>query len=158
MGLVSGSGSVGLGAQTRRREAWGLEVLSEEWGDEAAEEDLSTAGLGKTRPEENKELSSEVEWNPVSDAKKGLENGEEGENHPVGHPLGLIDLGRREEGIQAVVARNEESGQVGQSLASEVEGNEEEVKSTVVHLSQYSSLSVEGTLEKIVTYARPPTT
>ena len=158
MCLVSGSGSVGLRAQARRREAWGLEVLSEEWGDEAAEEDLSTTGLGKTRPEENEELSSKVEWHPVGDAEEGLKDGEEGENHPVGHPLGLIDLGRGEEGTQAVVAWNKESGQVGQSLASEVEGNEEEVKSTAVISSQYSSLSMVGTLEKIITYARPPTT
>lgn len=99
MSLVSGNGSVDLGAETCRGEAWRLEILSEEWGNEAAEEDLSTAGLGKTRPEENEELSSEVEWHPVGDAEEGLEDGEEGENHPVGHPLGLINLGRGEEGI-----------------------------------------------------------
>lgn len=106
-----------------------MEVFCEKWGDEASEKNLSTHGLGKTTPDDNEELSSEVEWDPVGDAEEGLEDGEECKYHPVGDPLGTLELSVGEEGTQAVVAWNDEPGQVGQGLAAEVEGNKEKVKS-----------------------------
>jgi len=45
-----------------------------------------------------------------------------------GEPLGVVRLGRREEGIERVVDRDGEAGQVCQELAAEVKDDEKEVQ------------------------------
>lgn len=45
-----------------------------------------------------------------------------------GQPLGVVLLVRSEQGIDGVVARDNETGKVGQELTTEVEDDEEEVE------------------------------
>jgi len=128
--VASNRGCINLGTESRRRETRGLEIFSKKRGQETAEKNLCTTGLGKASPEKNEELGSKVEWHPVCDAENRFENREECKNNPVGDPLVLVDLRKGEESTQAVVAWNDKTGQICQCLAPEVESNKEEIEST----------------------------
>lgn len=67
---------------------------------------------------------------PVDGVDGALENGQEGIGDPVGQPVGVIGLIGSEEGLERVVAGNDEAGKVDKELASDVEEDEEEIKGT----------------------------
>jgi len=124
-GLASG---VGLSAEVGGSGASLGEVAREDGLEERAENHLSTSSLGKSHPEDEDELEGVVEGEPVAGVDGALENGQEGKCYPVCEPLGVIDLARGEQGLQRVVAGNDESGNVDKELSSNVEEDEEEVE------------------------------
>lgn len=107
-----------------------LKVTSKEWLEEAAENDLGTASLGKGHPKDEDKLEGVVEGKPVDSRNQALDDGEEGKDDPVGQPLGVIGLGSREQGLEGVVGGDDETGSVDKKLASNVEEDEEEVQGT----------------------------
>jgi len=126
-GLVRG-GRVGLGAQVGGRRAGAREVAGEDRLDEGAEDELGSTGLRKGQPQREDELEGVVEWEPVHGVDGRFKDGQEGEDNPVGQPLGVIRLARTEKGIERVVAWDDEAGEVGQEGAGNVEEDEEEVE------------------------------
>lgn len=125
MGLASG---VDLGAEVGGSGARLGEVAGEDWLDEGAEDDLSAGGLGKRHPEDEDELEGVVEGEPVDGADCALKDGQKGVDDPVRQPLSVIDLAGAEQGIERVVAGNDEAGNVDEELAGNVEEDEEEVE------------------------------
>jgi len=120
---------VGLGAQTAgSRASTTLEVTAESRGKERAEDDVGATEGGQREPQEEDKLESEVKGEPVNDADKALNHGEEGEDDPVGQPLRVVGLGRGEEGTERIVGGNGETSEVGQELATEVEDDKEKVE------------------------------
>lgn len=107
-----------------------LEVSAEHGGQEGTEDELGTTEGGERKPQKEDELEGEVEGEPVDNADKALNDTEEGENDPVGKPLGIIRRARSEESIQGVVSRDEEARDVGQELTTQVEDDQEQVEST----------------------------
>ena len=90
--LISEPGeALRLCAESSRRKAWCSKVLGEKGSQEAAENGLGTRSLGKPAPEEEEQLHGIVEWDPVCDAEQGLEQREEGKDHPVCDPLGAVN-------------------------------------------------------------------
>jgi hypothetical protein len=45
-----------------------------------------------------------------------------------GQPLSVIDLARAEESIKRIISRDDESGEVGKNLSSEIEEDKEKIK------------------------------
>jgi len=84
---------------------WGAagEVAGEDWLEEGAEDDLGTAGLGKSHPENEDELEGVVEWEPVDSADSALENSQEGIDNPVSQPLSVIARLCGEQGLERVI-------------------------------------------------------
>lgn len=124
---------VGLGstfsasAKVRGGRASG-EVSGEHGSHEGTEDELGTTEGGEREPEEEDKLESEVEGEPVDNANKALDNGEEREDNPVGEPLSVIGGVRGEESVEGVVARDDEPGNVGQQLTAQVEDDQEEIQ------------------------------
>lgn len=126
LGLVE---AVSLGAEARGSRASLLEVSAEGRGQERSEDELSTPEGREREPEEEDKLEDVVEGEPVDDLDETLNHSEKREDDPVSQPLSIILLVVSEEGTKRVVARDDETSEVGQKLASEVEDNEEEVES-----------------------------
>lgn len=126
LGLVE---AVSLGAEARGSRASLLEVSAEGRGQERSEDELSTPEGREREPEEEDKLEDVVEGEPVDDLDEALNHSEKREDDPVSQPLSIILLVVSEEGTKRVVARDDETSEVGQKLASEVEDNEEEVES-----------------------------
>jgi hypothetical protein len=105
-------------------------VSAKSGSQERSEDDLGAAEGRKRQPQEEDELEDKVEGEPVNDADEALEHGEEGKYDPVGEPLGIIGGSTRKQGVERVVAGDDESSQVGKELAAKVENDEEEVEST----------------------------
>lgn len=122
--------SIGLGTEIGSGRAGLGEVPSEHGLQERSEDELGTAEGGKRQPEQEDKLKCVIEREPVDNTDDALNYSEEGENDPVSEPLGVISFARAKQGTQGVVAGNEEAGQVGQQLATEVENNEEKVESS----------------------------
>lgn len=93
------------------------------------EDNLSTVGLRKRHPQNEDELEDVVEGEPVGGVDGTLNDCQQGINNPVRQPLSIICLARGEQGIERVVARNQETGKVDEELASNVEENQEGVDS-----------------------------
>jgi len=127
--LLALSEVVGLGPQVGGSRPRLVEVSAKSGLKERSEDDLGTTESGKCQPQQEHKLEGEVEGEPVDDVDQALNHGEESENDPVSEPLGIVILLGGEEGIQGVVSGDDEAGEVGQELASEVEDNEEEVES-----------------------------
>jgi len=121
--------AVSLGAEARGGRAGLLEVSPKHRGQERSENELSTTESRKREPEEEDELEDEVEGEPVDNLDEALEHSEEREDNPISQPLSIIVLVVGKERSKRVVTGNDESSQVCQKLASEVEDNEEEVES-----------------------------
>ena len=111
---------------------------------------------GQGQPQEKDELEDKVEGKPVNNVEEALDDGEEGEDDPVlqterqqiirhqvrddgppwkwgrrgthRQPLRVVIRRGGEEGVERVVARDDEAGKVGEQLAAEVEDDEEEVE------------------------------
>jgi len=105
-----------------------LEVAAKSWRQKGAEDEISTPESRQGQPEQEDKFEGEVEWEPVDDVDKALNHSEEGEDHPVGQPLGIIGLGRGEKGLQRIVPRNDEASDIGEKLTSQVENDKEEVQ------------------------------
>lgn len=128
--MLRGS-SIDLAPETGgSNEAGVLEVLGSKRRNEAAEENITTASLGKTSPGEEEQLSGVPEGNPVGHTEDGLKNAEEAEEHPVGNPLGVIGFANGKESMHGVVTGDNESSKVSERLASKVEDDEKEVKNS----------------------------
>jgi hypothetical protein len=65
---------------------------------------------------------------PVDGADCALEDGQESIDNPVCEPLGVVDFAGAEQGVEGVVAGDDESSNVDEELASNVEEDEEEVQ------------------------------
>ena len=145
-GLAVRGGGVNLGAEVGGGGAGGIKVLGEDWLEEGTEDELGAAGLWESQPEGEEELEGVIEWEPVDGVDQGLEDGEEAEYDPVletglgklfpadegwtyGQPLGIINLGGGEEGVEGVVCWDDEGSKVGEESSAEVEEDEEEVES-----------------------------
>jgi hypothetical protein len=103
--------------------------VSAHGGDKERSEDNLSATEGRQRePQEEDELEDKVEGKPVDNVDKALHNSEEGEDDPVGKPLGVVVGVVCEESAQRVVTRDDEASDVGQQLAAHVEDDEEEVE------------------------------
>jgi hypothetical protein len=126
LSLVEARGAV---AQTRGGGAL-LEVAAEGRDHERTEDEVGATEHGKREPEEEKELEDKVKWEPVDNVNEALGHSEECEHNPVGQPLSIIISVMGEEGGHGVVARDDESSDIGKKLATEVEDNEEEVQGT----------------------------
>jgi len=100
----------------------------EDWLDEAAEQDLSSIGLGEGHPKDEDELEGVVEWEPVDSIDHALEDGEEGVNDPVGQPLRIIGFACGEERLKRIVSRNDEPSKIHEEFASDIEKDQEEVE------------------------------
>jgi hypothetical protein len=95
---------------------------------EGSEDNLSTTEGRQREPQEEDELEDKVEGKPVDNVDKAFQDSEEGEDDPVGKPLGVVVGVVCEESAERVVAGNDEASKVGQKLATHVEDNEEEVE------------------------------
>lgn len=105
---------------------------------------------GERQPQEEDKLEDKVEGEPVDDVKKALNHSKKGEDDPVltyvrifnficylargltktyRQPLRIVILVLSEEGTEGVVSGDDEARKVGQKLTTEVEDDEEEVKS-----------------------------
>lgn len=117
-----------LSPRTETRRGRGVEVASEHWGKERAEDNLGTAEGGQREPKEEDELEREVERKPINNVHEVLEDSKKSKDDPVSEPLGIVRLAGREESIQRVVARNDEASQIRQKLAAEVKDDQQEVE------------------------------
>jgi len=124
-----GGSSIGLGAEVGGCRAVG-EVAGKDGLDGRAEDDLSTASLGKSHPGDKDELEGVVEGEPVNGVDRALENGQERVNYPVRQPLSIIASAGAEQRIERVVGWQDEAGNVDQELAGNVEEDEEEIESS----------------------------
>jgi len=104
-----------------------LEVAGEGGLEEGAEDDLGTAGLGKSHPEDEDELEGVVEGEPVDGVDQALKDNQECVGNPVSQPLCIIGLARAEKSLERKVARDDKSGNVDEELGADVEKDEEEV-------------------------------
>jgi len=118
---------VGLSMETR---GWGAtgEVAGEDWLEEGAEDDLSTTGLGKGHPENEDELESVVEREPVNGVHSALENCQEGVDNPISQPLGIIARLRSEQSLEGVVGWDGEADGLDEEVGGDVEEDQEEVQ------------------------------
>jgi hypothetical protein len=69
-----------------------------------------------------------IRTEPVDGADGALKDSQESIDDPVGEPLGVVDLAGAEQGVERVVAGDDESSNVDEELASNVEEDEEEVE------------------------------
>jgi hypothetical protein len=120
--------SISLGAQTAGSGAGAVEVTAESRGQERAEDDVGATEGRKRKPQEENKLEGIVEREPVDNADKALDHGEEREDDPVSQPLGIIHLRGSEEGAERVVGRNGKPGNVREELTAEIEDDKEEVE------------------------------
>jgi hypothetical protein len=120
---------VGLGAEVSGGRSGLGEVTAEHGLEERSEDEVGAAEHGQCEPQEEDELESVVEGEPVDDAEQALKDGEKGKNDPVSEPLSVVGFGSGEQSLHGVVTRNDETSQVGEQLAAEVEDDKEEVKS-----------------------------
>jgi len=96
---------------------------------ERSEDDLSAVGDGKCHPQNQDEFEDIVEWEPVDGINDALKDREEGIDNPVCQPLSIIHLATAEQRFERVVSRENETSEVDEKLASDVEEDEEEVES-----------------------------
>jgi len=85
------------------------------------EDHSSAVGLGESHPEDQDELEDVVEGEPVGGVDGALNDGQESKDNPVSQPLGVIRGTRREEGLERVVTGEEETSEVDEEFASDVE-------------------------------------
>jgi hypothetical protein len=69
-----------------------------------------------------------IRTEPVDGADGTFKDSQEGIDDPVGEPLGVVDLAGTEQGVERVVAGDDESSNVDEKLAGNVEENQEEVE------------------------------
>jgi len=119
---------VGLGAKAAGSRARRGEVPRESRSEERAEDEVGTLEGGEGEPQKENKLEEIVEREPVYNADKALNNSEEREDNPVGQPLGIIVLVMGKQGVERIVSRDDETGNVGEELAAEVKQDEEEVE------------------------------
>jgi hypothetical protein len=125
VGLAS---SIGLGAEVGGSRAGLGKVAGKDWLKEGAEDDLSATSLWKCHPEDEHKLEGVVKREPVNSVHGALEYSQERIDYPVRQPLGVIDFAGAEQGAQRVIAGNDETGNVDEEGAGNVEEDEEEVQ------------------------------
>jgi len=124
-GLVTNS--VNLGTEVGSSGTRSRKVAGEDWLDERAEDNLSTAGNWESEPENEDKLECVIEWEPVNSADQALKDCQESEDNPVCEPLGIIALSDTKQGLKRIVSRDNEASDVGKKLTPDIEEDEEEV-------------------------------
>jgi len=127
VGLAS---RVGLSAEVGSGGAALGEVAGEDGLEERSEDNLGTSSLGKSHPENQNKLEGVVEWEPIDGVDGTLKDSQKRICNPVCQPLSIIDLAGAEQGVQRVVAGDEESSDVNEESTGNVEEDQEEVEST----------------------------
>lgn len=84
-------------------------------------------GHWKREPQKENKLEGVVEWEPVNGIDQALKHSQESIDNPVCQPLSIIGLVDAEEGLEGVVAWDDESSNVGEELTANVEKDQEEV-------------------------------
>lgn len=112
-GLVR-SGMICLCTQICSCGASAGEVSGEDRLNEGAEDYLSTASLGKSKPESEDEFEGIVERKPVNGIDGTFEDRQEGEDHPVRQPLSIINLTGAEQCLERIVSRDKKTGKIRQ--------------------------------------------
>lgn len=115
--------------------------------EQRSEDDLCATELRKREPHDENELEGVKEREPVHRVHSALEDGQEGEDDPVGQPLSVIHLTGAEEGAERVVGGDNETGGVDEELSSDVEEDQEEVRGGDPKELK-SSISRESTLKR----------
>jgi len=126
--LLAFRSGISLASEVGSGGAGFVEESRKDWLDEGSEDDLSAIGHRKSHPEDEDKLKGVVERKPVDSIDQALENVEEGINDPICQPLSIIHLAGTEKSVEGIVTRNDEAGKVDEKLATDVEENEEEVK------------------------------
>ena len=84
-----------------------------------------TVGLGQPEPDEEGELQQEIEGDVLDeDGGQGLEDDEEGEDDPVGQPLGVVGLLGGVDRLERGVGRVPEARDVDDELCAESGGSQ----------------------------------
>jgi len=91
-GTETTSSLVSLGSDVGRGSVWSLEVASKEGIDGSPEEDLGTAELWESEPQDKGELEEVIEWEPIGKVESTLKDAQEGKGHPVRQPLCVISF------------------------------------------------------------------
>lgn len=127
--LLTLANGVGLSTQVGSSRTGLVEVSTEHGLHEGLEDNIGAAKRREREPQEEQKLEGVIEWEPVDDVDKALNDGEESKNNPVGKPLGIVCLVGGEQGLHRIVARKNEASKVGQKLPAKIKDDEEEVES-----------------------------
>jgi len=118
---------VGLGVEASGGGA-AVEVAGEYWLEERAEDNLGTAGLRKSHPENENELEGVVEWEPIDGVDSALKDSQEGIDNPVSQPLSIIARFCGEQSLERIVGGNRETNGIDEEVGGDVEEDQEKVE------------------------------
>jgi len=119
----------GLSLEVGRGASLG-EVLGENGLHEGSVDDLSTAGLGKSHPQNKDKLEGVVKGEPVDGVDSALKDSQERIDHPVRQPLSIIGTPSRKQCMKGIVGRKDKADGIDEELGGNVEEDQEEIHGT----------------------------